>query len=65
MTDKNLLKDLHNLSDFSHAGDMVLYHLFVCLCIFFCFVNKMGFTPCKDKQSLQGKESQEKEAQKD
>ena len=31
------------------------------MCIFF----KLGFTPCKDEQTLRGMEVQEKEAQKD
>ena len=31
----------------------------------FCLFFKLGFTPCKAKQPLQGMELQEKEAQKD
>ena len=33
MTDKNLLKDLHYLSDFSHTGNLDVYHS---LCNKFC-----------------------------
>ena len=33
MADKNLLKDLHSLSDLSHTGNLEVYHL---LCNKFC-----------------------------
>ena len=47
---------------------MEILNLLSPACICFDFVNfflKLGFTPCKAEQPLQGMELQEKEAQKD